>query len=50
MQYGPHSRVNRADIWRRADLPRDGKAPVLLQVPGGAWADRDAAAAGLSRC
>ncbi|MDZ4270739.1 MAG: alpha/beta hydrolase, partial [Mycobacterium sp.] len=26
-----------ADIWRRADLPRDGKAPVLLQVPGGAW-------------
>ncbi|MGE2692044.1 alpha/beta hydrolase [Mycolicibacterium pulveris] len=38
VQYGPHSRVNRADIWRRADLPRDGKAPVLLQVPGGAWA------------
>jgi acetyl esterase/lipase len=38
VQYGPHSRVNRADIWRRGDLPRDGKAPVLLQVPGGAWA------------
>lgn len=38
IQYGPHPRVNRADIWRRADLPRDGKAPVLLQVPGGAWA------------
>ncbi|MCV7220626.1 alpha/beta hydrolase [Mycolicibacterium elephantis] len=37
VQYGPHARVNRADIWRRADLPRDGKAPVLLQVPGGAW-------------
>jgi acetyl esterase/lipase len=37
VQYGPHRRVNRADIWRRADLPRDGKAPVLLQVPGGAW-------------
>lgn len=37
VQYGP-LRVNRADIWRRADLPRDGKAPVLLQVPGGAWA------------
>jgi acetyl esterase/lipase len=37
VRYGPH-RVNRADIWRRADLPRDGKAPVLLQVPGGAWA------------
>ncbi|HEX2286324.1 MAG TPA: alpha/beta hydrolase [Mycobacterium sp.] len=38
VQYGPHRRVNRADIWRRADLPRDGRAPVLLQVPGGAWA------------
>ena len=38
VQYGPHPRVNFADIWRRADLPRDGKAPVLLQVPGGAWA------------
>ncbi len=29
--------MNFADIWRRRDLPRDGKAPVLLQVPGGAW-------------
>jgi acetyl esterase/lipase len=38
VQYGPHPKVNFADIWRRADLPRDGKAPVLLQVPGGAWA------------
>ncbi len=38
VQYGPHGRANRADIWRRADLPRDAKAPVLLQVPGGAWA------------
>lgn len=37
VQYGPHGKVNMADIWRRADLPRDGKAPVLLQVPGGAW-------------
>lgn len=36
VRYGP-KRVHRADIWRRADLPRDGKAPVLLQVPGGAW-------------
>jgi acetyl esterase/lipase len=38
VQYGPHPRVNFADIWRRDDLPRDGRAPVLLQVPGGAWA------------
>src|SRR4029077_17117973 len=31
VQYGPHPRVNFADIWRRRDLPRDAKAPVLLQ-------------------
>ena len=37
MRYGPH-RANIADVWRRADLPRDGRAPVVLQVPGGAWA------------
>ncbi|MFG1934125.1 alpha/beta hydrolase [Mycobacterium sp. NPDC048908] len=37
VQYGPHPRVNFADIWRRSDLPRDGKAPVVVQVPGGAW-------------
>ncbi len=40
VKYGPH-RANRADIWRRPDLPRDGRAPVLLQVPGGAWAIGD---------
>ncbi|CAN5480020.1 alpha/beta hydrolase [soil metagenome] len=38
VRYGPHGRANLADIWRRSDLPLDGKAPVLLQVPGGAWA------------
>lgn len=37
VRYGPHQ-ANVADIWHRADLPRDGRAPVLLQVPGGAWA------------
>jgi acetyl esterase/lipase len=37
VRYGPH-RANVADIWHRADLPLDGKAPVVLQVPGGAWA------------
>ncbi|BBZ44644.1 esterase [Mycobacterium parmense] len=37
VSYGPHGRANLADVWRRRDLPRDGKAPVLLQVPGGAW-------------
>ena len=38
ISYGPHGRANVADVWRRRDLPRDGKAPVLLEVPGGAWA------------
>jgi acetyl esterase/lipase len=38
VRYGPHGRANLADIWRRSDLPLDGRAPVLLQVPGGAWA------------
>ena len=34
--YGPH-RANRLDIWRRRDLKPDAKAPVLVNVPGGAW-------------
>ncbi|WP_197383024.1 alpha/beta hydrolase [Mycolicibacterium mengxianglii] len=38
VRYGPHGRANLADVWRRSDLPLDGRAPVLLQVPGGAWA------------
>lgn len=38
VSYGPYGGANLADIWRRDDLPRDGRAPVLLQVPGGAWA------------
>ncbi|HEY7053293.1 MAG TPA: alpha/beta hydrolase [Mycobacterium sp.] len=37
VRYGPHGRANLADVWRKRDLPRDGKAPVLVQVPGGAW-------------
>lgn len=37
VRYGPHGRANLADIWHRPDLPRDGRAPVLVQVPGGAW-------------
>lgn len=36
VRYGRHG-PNLADIWMRPDLPRDGKAPVLLQIPGGAW-------------
>ncbi|MEB3021914.1 alpha/beta hydrolase [[Mycobacterium] crassicus] len=35
--YGEYGSRNTLDVWRRQDLPRDGRAPVLLQVPGGAW-------------
>jgi acetyl esterase/lipase len=36
--YGPHGSRNHLDIWRRPDRA-DGSAaaPVLLQIPGGAW-------------
>jgi acetyl esterase/lipase len=37
LAYGDHGRHNRLDIWRRADLPADAGAPVLVQVHGGAW-------------
>ncbi|MEZ0365910.1 alpha/beta hydrolase fold domain-containing protein [Mycobacterium sp. pUA109] len=37
ISYGPYGRANHLDIWRRTDLRRDGRAPVLVQVPGGAW-------------
>lgn len=36
--YGPYGRANHLDIWRRPDLDRTGRAPVLVQIPGGAWA------------
>jgi acetyl esterase/lipase len=35
--YGEMGRRNQLDVWRRADLPKDAKAPVLFQVHGGAW-------------
>ena len=37
ISYGPSGKSNLLDIWHREDLPTTGKAPVLLQVPGGAW-------------
>ncbi|MBV8293108.1 MAG: alpha/beta hydrolase, partial [Mycobacterium sp.] len=37
ISYGDYGSRNHLDIWRRPDLERDGRAPVLLQVPGGAW-------------
>ena len=38
VSYGEHGAKNLLDIWRRPDLDPAGHAPVLLQVPGGAWA------------
>jgi acetyl esterase/lipase len=35
--YGELGRRNQLDVWRRADLPDDAGAPVLIQVHGGAW-------------
>ncbi|OBI09277.1 esterase [Mycobacterium sp. E2462] len=35
--YGEYGRANHLDIWRRPDLDRGEKAPVLFQIPGGAW-------------
>ena len=35
--YGPAGLRNHLDVWRRTDLPADAKAPVLVQVHGGAW-------------
>jgi acetyl esterase/lipase len=37
LSYGEAGRRNQLDIWRRPDLPVDAKAPVLVQVHGGAW-------------
>lgn len=37
ISYGPGGRDNLLDIWRHPDQPQGSRAPVLLQVPGGAW-------------
>ena len=37
LSYGEYGRRNQLDIWARDDLAPDAKAPVLLQVHGGAW-------------
>ena len=41
ISYGPRGRNNTLDIWRRPDLPEGYRAPVLIQVPGGAWSVND---------
>ena len=35
--YGPDARDNMLDIWRHRDVKAGGRAPVVLQIPGGAW-------------
>ena len=37
ISYGEYGSANCLDIWRRPDLDPSGKAPVLFQIPGGAW-------------
>jgi acetyl esterase/lipase len=37
ISYGPAGKRNMLDVWARPSLPPDGKAPVLIQVPGGGW-------------
>jgi acetyl esterase/lipase len=37
ISYGDAGMRNHLDVWKRADLPADAKAPVLFQVHGGAW-------------
>jgi acetyl esterase/lipase len=37
ISYGDFGKRNLLDVWKRADLPPDAKAPVLFQVHGGAW-------------
>jgi acetyl esterase/lipase len=39
--YGPGGTEHLLDIWRREDLAPGRRAPVLIQVPGGAWAIGD---------
>jgi acetyl esterase/lipase len=38
ISYGPGGTEHLLDIWRRHDLAPGRRAPVLIQVPGGAWA------------
>ena len=35
--YAELGKRNFLDVWRRADLPPDAMAPVLVQIPGGGW-------------
>jgi acetyl esterase/lipase len=41
ISYGPEGTAHLLDIWRRHDLAPGRRAPVLIQVPGGAWSVGD---------
>jgi len=41
ISYGPGGREHLLDIWRRRDVAPSRRAPVLIQVPGGAWSVND---------
>lgn len=41
ISYGPGGSEHLLDIWRRHDVAPGRRAPVLIQVPGGAWAVGD---------
>jgi acetyl esterase/lipase len=37
VSYGPCGRRHQLDVWARPDLPEGSRAPVVVQVHGGAW-------------
>ena len=37
ISYGEYGGANHLDVWRRQDVDYAGNAPVLVQIPGGAW-------------
>jgi acetyl esterase/lipase len=41
ISYSEHGSFGTLDVWHRADLDPAGRAPVLLQVHGGAWSVGD---------
>ena len=41
LAYDEHGRRTTLDVWKRPDLPVDGRAPVLVQVHGGGWVTGD---------
>ncbi|GLZ44504.1 esterase [Actinomycetospora sp. NBRC 106375] len=44
LAYGPDPVANLLDVWRHPSLPDDARAPVLLQIHGGAWSSGSKAA------